>query len=87
MIKAIIDRFEENKAVLIVGENKDEYIVPRTSLPRGAVEGLWLLVEIEGHRVINAVIDEEETIKVRERLARFGRKSSVKYRHRPGSEV
>jgi hypothetical protein len=72
-IKAVIDRFDKDKAILFVGENEDEYIVPRTSLPRGVVQGLWLLVEVEDHRVINAVIDEEETTKVKERLARFKR--------------
>jgi hypothetical protein len=68
-IKTTIDRFEEDNAVLIIGENKDEYIVPRPSLPHGVVIGLWLLVEVEDHHVINAVIDEEEASKVRERLA------------------
>jgi hypothetical protein len=72
-IKAVIDRFDKDKAILLVGENEDEYIVPRSSLPRGVVQGLWLLVEVEDHRVINAVIDEEETAKVKERLARFRR--------------
>jgi hypothetical protein len=68
-IKATIDRFEKDKAVLIVGENRDEYRVPLTSLPQGVVQGLWLLVEIKHHRVINAIIDEEEAAKVRARLA------------------
>jgi hypothetical protein len=68
-IKATIDRFEDGKAILFVGENEDEYMMPRASLPRGAVLGLWLLVEIEDHHVINAVIDEEETSRVRERLS------------------
>jgi hypothetical protein len=72
-IKAVVDRFEGNEAILIVGENKEEHIVLRASLPRGVVEGLWLLVEIEDHRVMNAVIDEEEVTKVKERLARFKR--------------
>ena len=68
-IKATIDRFEGDKAVLVVGENEDEYIVPRNSLPRGVVQGLWLKVEVEDNRIINAVIDEEETAKVKEKIA------------------
>ncbi len=76
-IKAVIDRFMEDKAILIVGENEAEYVVPRASLPYGAVEGLWLLVEVEDHRVIDAVIDDEEITKVKERLARFKRGGNV----------
>jgi 2',3'-cyclic-nucleotide 2'-phosphodiesterase (5'-nucleotidase family) len=68
-MKATIDRFEVDKAVLIVGENRDEYIIPRASLPHGVVQGLWLLVEIEDNRITNVAIDEEETAKVKEKLA------------------
>jgi nitrogen regulatory protein PII-like uncharacterized protein len=67
-IKATIDRFEADKAVLIVGENEEEYIVPRSSLPRGVVQGLWLLVEVENNHVINAIVDEDETVKVKKRI-------------------
>jgi hypothetical protein len=70
-IKATIDRFEEDKAILVVGENKDDHIVPHTTLPHSVIAGLWLLVDVEDNRVINAIIDEEETTKVKERLARF----------------
>ena len=69
-IKATIDRFEEDKAVLIVGDSGSEYIVPRSSLPHGVVQGLWLLVEVIDHRIINAEIDEEETAKVEKRIAK-----------------
>jgi hypothetical protein len=72
-IKAVIDRFEGDNAVLLVGEDEQEYIVPRASLPSNAVQGLWLLVELEQDRVMNAVIDDEEMAKVKERLARFRR--------------
>lgn len=79
-IRATIDRFEEDKAVLIVGE--DEHIVPRTFLPHGVVQGLWLLVEVEDDRVINAVIDEEETTKVKERIVeRIAKLRRGEHRH------
>ncbi len=70
-LKAVIDRFEKDNALLIVVENKKEYVVPRDSLPPNVVEGLWLLIEVEDQRVMDTVIDEEETTKVRERLTRF----------------
>jgi hypothetical protein len=75
-IKAVIDRFEEDNAVLLVGENEDVHIVPRSSLPHGAIAGLWLLVEVEGKYIINVVVDEEETTKVKERLNKFKREGN-----------
>ena len=65
--KATIDRFEEDEAVLILSEDEHEYIVPGTSLPEGVVQGLWL--QVEDDRVINAVLDDEETVEVKERTA------------------
>lgn len=65
--KATIDRFEGENAIILIDE--DEYVVPRTDLPRDVVQGLWLRVELEDHRIIKAVIDEEETAKVEQRLA------------------
>jgi hypothetical protein len=67
--KAVIDRFEGDKAVLLVDEEEDKLIVPRASLPSGAEEGLWLQVDVEDDRVISAEIDEVETAKAKERIA------------------
>lgn len=65
--KAVIDRFEDNLAVLIVGE--DRLNVPRASLPQGVKEGQWLQVELEGSRLTNAIVDEEETERVKQSIA------------------
>jgi len=61
--KAVIDRFEGDKAVLLVGEEEDKLIVPRVSLPSGAKEGQWLQVDVQDDRVLSATIDEAETAK------------------------
>ena len=45
--KAVIDRFEGDKAVLLVGEEEDRLIIPRVSLPSGAMEGMWLQAYVE----------------------------------------
>ena len=66
--KAVIDRFEGDKAVLLVGEEEDKLIVPRVSLPSGAKEGQWLQVDVEDDRVLSAVIDEAETARAKERI-------------------
>lgn len=67
--KAVIDRFEEGQAVLLVGDQQRKMVVPRKSLPRGVKEGHWLKVELDGERLVSSAIDEEETAKVRERIA------------------
>jgi len=69
MIKAVIDRFEGNNAVLSVGEENRQVIVLKKSLPKGIREGVWLQVEIEGDQLLSAKIDEEETAKMKERIA------------------
>jgi Protein of unknown function (DUF3006) len=68
-MKAVIDRFEGNLAVLLLNEGQEQLIVPRKSLPRGVKEGHWLQVEIENGEVRNAVIDQEETAKAKQRIA------------------
>lgn len=66
--KAVIDRFEDGWAVLLVGENERRLEVPRKALPRGAREGHWLQVEMEGDRLLSADIDREETERARQRI-------------------
>jgi hypothetical protein len=44
--KAAADRFEEDKAVLLVGDAEERLIVDRAKLPPGAREGHWQSLEI-----------------------------------------
>ncbi len=68
--KAVIDRFEEEWAVLLFGEEERRVDVPREELPSGAREGHWLRVELDGERrIVSMEIDEEETARTRERIA------------------
>lgn len=69
MEKAVIDRFEENQAVLLVGDDQRHVVVSRECLPEGAREGQWLALEIDGARLVSAVIDEEETRRAKQRIA------------------
>lgn len=68
-VKAVIDRFEEQHAVLLVGETQKQMVVPRKSLPGKAREGHWLKIEIEGETLVSAVIDKDETDRARQRIA------------------
>ena len=67
-MKAVIDRFEEKSAVLLVDESQQRMVVPRKSLPAEAKEGHWLTVEIDRDTLVSAVIDEAETAKARQRI-------------------
>ena len=67
--KAVIDRFEGDKAVLLVGEEQDRLVVLRSFLPKNAKEGDWLQVDVEDDRVLSAVIDANETAAAKSRIA------------------
>ena len=59
-MKAVIDRFEGDYAVLLFGDGDLKAEIPRVLLPEGATEGSWLKVSFE--------LDEEETLRRKERL-------------------
>jgi hypothetical protein len=52
-IKAVIDRFESDKAVLLIGEFETAVIWPKNSLPTTAKEGDYLIIQLS--------IDEKAT--------------------------
>ena len=68
-MKAVIDRFEDKFAVLIVGEEEQLMNVLRELLPKQSKEGNWLQVEIHNGEVISAVMDAEETANAKQRIA------------------
>lgn len=69
MMKAVIDRFEGEYAILIVGDDEQRLNVPRKLLPKNAKEGHWLQLDIVGGEVRNIEVDEQETEKARQRIA------------------
>lgn len=68
-MKAVIDRFEGDRAVLLLNDGQEQIIVPRKVLPTEAKQGDWLQIEIKNEKVVTAVIDEEETIRAKQRIA------------------
>lgn len=67
--KAVVDRFEEDKAVLLVGDQEEQLVVDRAQLPPNTREGHWLRVEVQDDVLISAEIDEEETGRTKARIA------------------
>ena len=60
-MKAVIDRFEGDFAVLLAGEEEMKIDFPKSLLPEGAKEGMWLNLNIE--------IDMQETEKREEKIS------------------
>jgi len=67
-MKAVIDRFEEDHAILLLGDAEERLVVPRKALPRAAEEGHWLQVEVRNGALVCAAIDEQETARARQRI-------------------
>ena len=67
--KAVIDRVEDgDQAVLLVGEDERERIVPVSSLPEKAQAGSWLKVRFEGDELVAVALDLDEAERVKERI-------------------
>ena len=69
MMKAVIDRFEGDYAILILGDDEQRLNIPRKQLPQKAKEGSWLQLDIVGGQPSNIIFDEKETEKARQRIA------------------
>jgi hypothetical protein len=60
--KAVIDRIVDGEhAVLLVGEEQVEYIVPVRMLPTDTAPGTWLRVRFSDGQLVEAAVDNEET--------------------------
>jgi hypothetical protein len=67
--KAVVDRFEEDKAVVLVGDDEAQLVVDRAQLPVGTREGDWLRVELRDGVLVGAEIDEAQTESMKERIS------------------
>lgn len=67
--KAVLDRIVDGlHAVLLVGEEEWEHVLPASQLPLEAKEGTWLRVRFVDGNLVEVQIDLEETGRARERL-------------------
>lgn len=68
--KAVIDRIEDNTwAVLLIGQEQTEKIIPVEQLPQDAKEGTWLRLRLEEDTIREIIVDAEATTALRSRLA------------------
>jgi hypothetical protein len=68
MVDAVIDRFEGDMAVLLIGEQHELMNIPRSQLPDHAREGDYLRIEVRDGEVTSAAIDSEATARARQRI-------------------
>lgn len=63
-VKAVIDRFEGNKAVLLLGEEETQAIWPRKNLPHDVEEGdlLQVMIEIDVEATASAKAEAESLL-------------------------
>jgi hypothetical protein len=67
----VIDRIEGDQAVLLVGAQERELVVPLRDLPAGCRPGLWVRVTLDGEYLRHVEPDHGKT---RERQARIQEK-------------
>jgi hypothetical protein len=60
-----LDRFEEDKAVLLVGEAESSVAWPRALMPKGAGEGdvLWMDLSVDEQATREARTEAEELLR------------------------
>ena len=65
MISAVIDRFEEDKVVLLVGEDEQKVVFPKNLLDENLNEGDYLSIDIKYDEVATkkAVAEIEDLLK------------------------
>lgn len=65
MISAVIDRFEEDKVVLLVGEDEQKVVFPKNLLDENLKEGDYLSIDIKYDEVVTkkAVAEIEDLLK------------------------
>jgi hypothetical protein len=67
--KAVVDRIVDGKyAVLLVGDQEIEKMIPSSKLPEGVTEGTWIRVEFNGDDLLSLEADNEETSKTNKRI-------------------
>jgi len=67
--QTVLDRIVGQQAVLLVGENEVEKIVPVSNLPFGCKPGCWLRLESDQNGKLSIQIDTEATEQAALRIA------------------
>ncbi|MGM8215948.1 DUF3006 domain-containing protein [Bacillaceae bacterium W0354] len=78
--KAVLDRIEDQYAVILAESVNKEFLVAQSELPEGSEEGTWFIVSTENGEIIDLTIDENKTEarknQISEKLNRLRNKKS-----------
>ncbi len=66
--KAVIENMFEDKVVLLVGEEEEEKAISNKLLPKEAKIGDWVNLTIKDNEIVEVIVDQEETKKVKDRI-------------------
>jgi hypothetical protein len=61
-LTAVVDRIVGDRAVLLVGEEEQEAVVPVADLPRGTGEGGWVQVRVRAETAVEVVGPAEPAV-------------------------
>lgn len=79
-MKGVIDRFENDKAIVLIEKQNDELMIPIDQLPEGCRPNTYLTLKKQAGKVIVQSIDhdktKQETQKSADLLAKLRNKSS-----------
>jgi hypothetical protein len=83
-MKAYLDRIVDNKhAIILVGDDEKEFIVPKEQLPESCTTGMWLQVKVDAGSITEIHIDHDETDqtakRIQDKLAQLRKNSSSQF--------
>jgi hypothetical protein len=67
--KAVIDRIEGDLAIIFLADNQRHFNYPKKELPKGAKEGDWLLVNVQGEKIVKITLDANSKGEATHRIA------------------
>lgn len=66
-VHGVLDRIEGEKAVILIEELNEQWIVPKKQLPKQSKQQMWFNIQHEGDKIQIISIDQEKTDKEREK--------------------
>ena len=66
--KGVLEKITNTKALLLVGKEEKELIIPKNKLPKGVQIGDWLKLKLV-EKIVEITIDKKETEIVKSRIS------------------
>jgi len=66
--KGVIDKISDGRAVILVSDKEEEYVISQNRLPMEVKEGDWLKIEFDGEEIGHIEFDGDQTRKMKDRI-------------------